>query len=111
MHARPAQAPRNGILPLQALRQPAAAIQHGAAGTAAGLHQRRWGGERGRVHARAQDCNLVLYNGNGYAAADAVYASNTYFGARLPCQLQVSSAGGGHIYVVDASNATLFTRP
>ena len=67
--------------------------------------------ERGFVLSHAQDCNLVLYNGNGFAAANAVYSTNTYSSTNRPCKLQVSSAGGGHIYIVDSTNTIIFTRP
>ena len=59
----------------------------------------------------AQDCNLVLYNGDGNTTQNAVYSSFSYGTAVLPCQLQISSAGGGHLYIVDSSNNILFTRP
>ena len=63
---------------------------------------------------RAQDCNLVLYEGNapskGASAATAVYYSATY-GDGSSCSLLVSSAAGGSFAVVDATGAVLYQRP
>ena len=63
----------------------------------------------------AQDCNLVLYDGNaaskGGSAATAVYYSATYGDGANPCSLVVSSAAGGYFAVVDAKGTVVFQRP
>ena len=65
--------------------------------------------------ALAQDCNLVLYDGNapskGASAATAVYYSATFGNGAKPCSLVVSSAAGGFFAVVDSTGATVFQRP
>ena len=58
-----------------------------------------------------QDCNLVLFYGNGSMPADAVFASGTYDQGAYPCDLTVSSAGGGLIAVSDSRAAQLYTAP
>ena len=67
-------------------------------------------------HARwAQDCNLVLYDGNaasdGYNAATAVYNSATDGAGANPCSLTVSSAAGGFLAVVGADGAVVYQEP
>ncbi len=65
-----------------------------------------------RPHASAmQDCNLVLYKASGTAPADAIYSSGTYNKGAPPCQLTISSAGGGFIAVSDSKFAQLYTAP
>ena len=63
----------------------------------------------------AQDCNLVLYDGNapssGYSVATAAFYSGTYGAGVEPCSLVVSSAAGGFFAVVDATGAVVFQRP
>ena len=63
-----------------------------------------------------QDCNLVAYSGlsqaYGFNAATAVYQSATYSdSANGPCNLFVSSTGGGSIFIVDKTGAVNYQEP
>ena len=65
---------------------------------------------------RPQDCNLVAYSGlaqtHGYNQATAVYFSRTYTDApNAPCNLTVSSASGGSIFIEDARGAVVYQEP
>ena len=64
----------------------------------------------------AQDCNLVAYSGlaatDGFNAATAVYYSATYTdAANAPCNLFVSSTGGGSIFIADKTGAVVYQEP
>jgi hypothetical protein len=61
--------------------------------------------------AGVQDCNLVLYSSGGTAPADAIYSSGTYNQGATPCQLTISSAGGGFFAVSDSKFAQLYYAP
>ena len=63
-----------------------------------------------------QDCNLVAYSAlaqtYGENAATAVYESTTYYdAANAPCNLFISRANGGSIYIEDATGAVIFQEP
>jgi hypothetical protein len=63
-----------------------------------------------------QDCNLVAYSGlaqtDGYNYFTAVYNSGTYSdSANSPCNLTVSSANGGSIFIQDDTAAVIYQEP
>ena len=60
----------------------------------------------------AQDCNLVLYNTQGTGnPANAIYNSATGGQGTGYCTLAVSSAGGGFVYIIDASSNVVWASP
>ncbi len=61
--------------------------------------------------AGVQDCNLVFYSSGGTAPSDAIYSSGTYNQGAPPCQLKISSAGGGFFAVSDSKSAQLYSAP
>ena len=63
-----------------------------------------------------QDCNLVAYSGlaqmDGYNYFTAVYNSGSYSdSANSPCNLTVSSATGGSIFIQDDTAAVIYQEP
>jgi hypothetical protein len=63
-------------------------------------------------HASAmQNCDLVLYKASGTAPADVIYSSGTSSKGAPPCQLTISSAGGGFIAVSDSKFVQLYSAP
>lgn len=63
----------------------------------------------------AQDCNLVLYNGNfaqtGPIAQSAVWSSATFNKGTPLCTAIVSSVAGGSLTVDDMNGTQLFKQP
>ena len=53
-----------------------------------------------------QDCNAVLYNGNG-----GVLFQTRTAGASAPCYIQVSGALGGSWAVLDSTNSVIYQQP
>ena len=56
----------------------------------------------------AQACNAVEFNGNGTAAANAIWSTQTAGEGTPPCALTVTGANGGNLILLDSTGQQYF---